>query len=244
MPLASAAVIIFLAAVCYGQTGYWRNSVSLWSHTIAVTKDNDTAHLCLAEALLQEGKLNEAIAHSQQAVRIHPENAGKYGRVPMVLTDQDAQSAVQFWEHRLEVDQNDINAHNNLGVVLMQSGDARGAIAQWEQTLAINPNDGNAENNLAWVLATYPDAALRDGTRAVQLAERATTLPGGQDPIVQRTLAAAYAETGDFAKAVETAQRAAESARSRQNPSLAETLENEATSYSRHEAHREVPRRQ
>src|SRR5207244_9840145 len=130
-----------------------------------------------------------------------------------------------------------------LGVVLIQSGDPRGAITQWEQTLALKPKDGNAQNNLAWVFATYPDPTIRNGRRAVELAESATKLPGGQDPIVLRTLAAAYAEQGDFPHAIEIAERAAESARSERNPSLVKTIQSEIGEYRNGMPHREMPRR-
>jgi tetratricopeptide (TPR) repeat protein len=209
-----------------------------------VTRNNDTAHLCLAEALLQEGKLDEAIAHSQAAIEIRPANAGAYGRVPMVLTSEQAQSAIAYWQDRLKNNPRDTDAHNNLGVVLVQSGDPRGAIAEWETSLAIKPNDGNAENNLAWVLATYPEETLRNGTRAVKLAKQATTLPGGQDPIVLRTLAAAYAEAGEFSKARETADEALKLAAARKNSSLVETLQSEIALYRANTPYRELPKRQ
>ncbi len=240
----AATAIVILTACSYRQATYWRDSISLWAHTLAVTSNNDTAHLCMAEALLQRGRLDEAIVHSQAAIAIRPENAGAYGRVPVVLSDKQAQSAVAYWENRLKSSGLDTDAHNNLGVVLVQSGDPRGAIAQWEASLAIKPNDGNAQNNLAWVLATYPDATIRNGNRAVELAEKAAALPGGQDPIVLRTLAAAYAETGQFSRAIETAEHAAELATARQNPSLAETLQNEIALYRANTPHREIPKRQ
>ena len=240
---ASAAILI-LTACSFQQTTYWRDSISIWTHAIAVTKNNDTAHLCLAEALLERGKLDEAIAHSQAAIEIRPANAGAYGRVPMVLTAEQSQSAIAYWQSRLKTNALDTDAHNNLGVVLMQSGDPRGAIAQWETSLAIKPNDGNAENNLAWVLATYPEETLRNGKRAVELAEKAVALPGGQDPIVLRTLAAAYAEAGEFSKAVVMAEEALKSATARQNSSLVETLQGEIVLYRANKPHREMPRRQ
>ena len=240
----SIAVLLLLSACSYQQVGYWRDSISLWNRALAVTANNDIAHLCLAEALLQRGKLHEAIAHSQAAIDIRPENAGALGRVPVMLTDKQTQAAIELWEARLKANSNDTDAHNNLGVVLIQSGDPHGAITQWEQTLAIKPNDGNAENNLAWLLATCPDTTIRNGRRAVELAESATRLPGGRDPIVLRTLAAAYAERGDFSRAIEVGQRAAESARAGQNPSLAETIEREIAEYRNGTAHREMPRRQ
>lgn len=238
-----AAIVLLLSACSYRQVGYWRDSITLWTRALSVTKNNDTAHICLAEALLQRGDLEEAIAHSRAAVDIRPENAGAFGRIPVVLSDEQARSAIEFWQGRLKANGNDTDAHNNLGVVLMQNGEPGGAIAQWEQTLAIRPADGNAQNNLAWVLATYPDPTIRNGTRAVELAENASKLPRGQDPIVLRTLAAAYAESGDFSRAIEIAQRAADSARSGQNPSLAQTIDNEIAEYREGKAHREVPRR-
>ena len=239
-----AVAILILTACSFQQTTYWRDSISIWTHTLAVTKNNDTAHFCLAEALLERGKLDEAIAHSQAAIEIRPANAGAYGRVPMVLTTEQSQSAIAYWQNRLKNNPLDTDAHNNLGVILIQSGDPRGAIAQWETSLAIKPNDGNAENNLAWVLATYPEETLRNGKRAVELAEKAAALPGGQDPIVLRTLAAAYAEAGEFSKAIATAEEALNSASARQNSSLVETLQSEIALYRGNKPYREIPRRQ
>jgi tetratricopeptide (TPR) repeat protein len=76
-----------------------------------------------------------------------------------------------------------------------------------------------ALNNLAWILATHPDAQLRDGTRAVELASRAVQLTRTNSAPMLDTLAVAYAETGRFAEAVETAKKAlglAESSGARQ----------------------------
>ena len=79
----------------------------------------------------------------------------------------------------------------------MQKHQTRAAIEQWETALALDANDGNTQSNLVWVLATAPNASLRNGIRAVELAERALKLAGGLSPILHRTLAAAYAEAVD-----------------------------------------------
>ena len=62
-------------------------------------------------------------------------------------------------------------------------------------------------NNLAWALATSPEAEFRDGTQAVQLAERACELTHYGQPLFIGTLAAAYAEAGRFPEAVTTAEK-------------------------------------
>ena len=65
-------------------------------------------------------------------------------------------------------------------------------------------------NNLAWILATHEKAEVRNGTEAVSLATRACVLTGYKEAQVVGTLAAAYAEAGRFAEAVQTAQQTCE----------------------------------
>lgn len=243
MRIAGAAVLVCLTSLAFHQTQFWRDSYILWSHTLDVTKNNDTAHLCLAALLLERGQLDQAIKHSQAAVKIRPENAGAYGRVPVVLTDEQTRNAIAHWQAVIADDPRDVDAHNNLGVILFQSGDARAGVTEWETSLAIKPNDGNAQNNLAWALATYPDAKIQNPARAVQLAQGATQLPHGDEPLVQRTLAAACAANGEFARAIEIAERAKETASRRGNESLVQTLQHEIDLYRAATPYREMPQR-
>ena len=62
--LVSAVVIISLSACAYHPATLWRNADSLWPHTLAVTTNNDGAHLAFATSLFAEGKTEEAIAHA------------------------------------------------------------------------------------------------------------------------------------------------------------------------------------
>jgi len=106
----------------------------------------------------------------------------------------------------------------------------REAIGQWQDALAIQPENGNAASNLAWVFATCPEDSVRDGRHAVELAEKALRISGGKIPMIYKVLAAAYAESGRFADAIETAQRGAELA-SQSNPVLATELESNIALY-------------
>ena len=89
----------------------------------------------------------------------------------------------------------------------------------------------NAEVNLAWILATSPDNSTRDGARAVQLAEDVARRAGHPNAIVLRTLAAAYAETGRFVDAIETAQDAITVTKATGNDGLAADLERNIAAY-------------
>jgi Flp pilus assembly protein TadD len=232
--IATGSILIALAACARHQTSYWRNADSLWTHTLSVTTNNDGGHVAFASSLFAEGKTEEAIAHMRAAAQIRPAVAGAYGEAPISLTAKQLDAGILVWSNRVDEQPGDINAHNNLGVLLVQKHQARAAIAQWEQSLALNPNDGNAQSNLAWVLATAPDHSLRDGKRAVALAESALQLAGGVSPILHRTVAAAYAETGRFADAIDMADRGRTLAEREGNRSLADELSANISRYRQH----------
>ncbi len=72
MPLISGVLIAACAACFWFQVGYWRNSISLWEHTLSVTKDNFPAHVNLGEALYFRGEINRALRHYEEAIRLNP----------------------------------------------------------------------------------------------------------------------------------------------------------------------------
>ena len=88
----------------------------------------------------------------------------------------------------------------------------------------ITPDYPEAQKNLARVLAICPQASLRNGNKAVDLAVRANQLTGDGNPLFLRTLAAAYAEAGRFPEAVKTAQRALQLAETHSNTALADAI--------------------
>ena len=238
--LASPIVIIALSACAYHQTTFWRNGDFLWPHTLAVTTNNDGAHLAFATSLFAEGKTEEAITQARAAAEIRPANAGVYGEVPIGLEGKPLDEAILFWSARVQNEPTNIGARNTFGVLLVQKHQTRAALEQWEAALVLNPNDGNAQSNLAWVFATAPDAPLRNGTRAVELAERALKLAGGVNPILHRTLAAAYAEAGRFDDAIAAAERGREFAEREGNRELAEEFVGVLARYRQHQPMRDA----
>jgi len=106
-----------------------------------------------------------------------------------------------------ETPQNLAIAHSNRGITYSDQGDFARAIADYERALQLNPYLAAAMNSLAWDLATLPAADLRDGPRAVELAEKAVALDRRETGFLD-TLAAAYAEAGRFDDAAQTQQRA------------------------------------
>ena len=230
---ASAAIIIgVLSWRGWIQTTFWRDSETLFTHTLAVTSNNDVAENNLGIVLLRKGKLDEAISMLQAAVNLRPENAPAHDNLAKAFLQKgQVADAMIHYRKLLKIQPENVEAHNILGTVLIQQGRIREAIEQWQETLTIQPDNGNAKSNLAWVFATSPEGSFRDGVRAVQLAEQALRLSGGKNPIIFRTLAAAYAESGRFPEAIETAKRGVELANSQGNASLAAELQNNIVLY-------------
>jgi tetratricopeptide (TPR) repeat protein len=86
-------------------------------------------------------------------------------------------------------------------------GDYEAALSSYNEALSLEPNRPSILNERAWMLATAPDDNVRDGLQAITDALAAIEL-APRSPAIIDTLAAAYAENGEFENAVEAQQRA------------------------------------
>ena len=134
-----------------------------------------------------------------------------------------------------------VHAHYQLGLALQCRGQFAAAIAQFQKVLELDPNHVTAQNNLAWMLATCPDAALRNGPKAVELAQQAVQLSAGMSPQILDTLAAAYAEAGQFPEAVKTARQALDLSVAQNKRPLAEIIQNQLKLFESHSPYHEKP---
>jgi len=232
--LGTAAVLILgvLTWITCLQTSYWHDSQTLFTHTLAVTHNNDVALNNLGILYLEKGQLDDAISKLQAAIDLRPENGPAHDNLAKALLQEGrVAEAMVHYRKFLEIEPENVEARNILGTALVQQGRATEAIAQWQEVLAIQPDNGNAASNLAWVFATCPEDSIRNGAGAVELAERAFRISGGKIPMIYRVLAAAYAENGRFGEAIATAKRGAELANSQGNPALVAELESNIALY-------------
>jgi len=232
--LSTAAILVIgaLTLCAWVQTSYWRDSETLFRHALAVTVNNDVAENNLGIVFLRQGKVDEAISLLQAAVDLRPDNSPAHENLAKALLQKgQVADALIHYRKLLQLQPDNIEVHNIVGTVLTQQDRVAEGVEEWEKVLAIQPDNGNAMSNLAWVFATSPDQSLRDGPKAVRLAEQALRLSGGRIPILFRTLAAAYAESGEFSKAIQAAQLGIELANSQGNPGLATELEGNIALY-------------
>jgi tetratricopeptide (TPR) repeat protein len=179
----------------------------------------------LAHALMANNNPDKAIPHFKRALELGPETAEYQTNLGIALakTGQLA-DAIPHFERALALSPNDVDAYYYLGKALILSGKGVEGLAYWKQALSKKPDDLHVLNDMALILATSPDAALRNGNAALPLAEHAVQLTSSREPAILGTLAAAYAETGDFDKAIEIEKRATELATQQGNSALAQTL--------------------
>jgi len=224
-------------------------AVSEFQIALDIRSRNPQSHYNLGAALIQSNLGNvlarkqlwdAAVDHLQEAIRLRPDYADAYFNLGSVRFQQgQIDQAIAQWRKALAIRPRDAEAHRNVADALRKQGKVQEAVLEYEQALNIAPEDSVALNNLAWILATCSDGSMRDGARAVTLAERAVQASGGRNPSFLRTLAAAHAEAGQFDEAAATAEVAKALANRQSKPKLARRLEEEITLYRAHDALRE-----
>ena len=196
-----------------------------FQQALQIDPNHANAHHNLADIFLQQGRLDEAIARYQETLLLQPDCADAHNNLGIALLQQGRMNeAIGHFQKAVEIQPGYADAHNNLGYILLQTGHAREATVHLETALKLQPDNARTLSNLAWVLATCPEASVRNGTEAIELARRANQLSDGQDPVVLRALAAAYAEGGRFAEATTVAEHALKLAIANSNMAMADSV--------------------
>jgi tetratricopeptide (TPR) repeat protein len=231
-PVLGAALLAVLGALTWKQCGMYVDDQTLWQTTLLRNPNSWMAHVNLGNHLAGQGDIDGAIGHYQQALRINPNHWDAHISLGTALAQEgDVDGAITEYQRALQIYPNAEVAHVNLGIILLQKGQTSEAIAHFQKGLQIEPDDIKALKYLAWLRATSPDASLRDGASAVEMARRANTLTGGDNPDILHILAAAFAETGQFPEALHTAQRVLQMARGQSNSVMAGQLQYEMSLY-------------
>jgi protein O-mannosyl-transferase len=178
--------------------------------------DYARGHSSLGGVLAQQGKLNQAAAEWRRALEINPDSADTHANLAgvLLLLGKPAEAMAHYRE-AIAIQPDFADARFHLGRVLDGEGKTREAIDQWREAIRLQPNNPAMLDKLAWTLATQSDDSLRDGVASLEFAEQAARLTEGKEPAILATLAAAQAETGQYARAVETAERALDQAADR-----------------------------
>jgi tetratricopeptide (TPR) repeat protein len=221
-------------------SGRLREAFPYLEKALEINPNYAEAHYNLGNALLRTGRVAEAIVQLQQALEIDPTYVPAHSNLgSALLQTRQLDESLAHLQKALEIDPDYKAAHFNLANTLLQMGRTEEAVSHLQRVLVIDPDDAEAQKNMAWVLATCPDPRLRDGAKAVELAERASKA-NSMNPIMGATLAAAYAEVGRFSDAVATAEMALQLATSSGNLPMADVIRSHLEFYRAEQPFRDV----
>ncbi|HZL14346.1 MAG TPA: tetratricopeptide repeat protein, partial [Verrucomicrobiae bacterium] len=142
-----------------GQLNYWQNSGTLFSHTLAVTKNNYAAYIDLGTWLSSEGQIEAAIKCFHESLQIKPDNAGApfyigsalYNLGNALAKQGKWDEAIENYQRALNFTPNQADILDNLGFALAATKHFDAAITNFEAAIKLNPGYADAHNNLATV---------------------------------------------------------------------------------------------
>ncbi len=192
---------------------------------------------------IEEKRMADAINDMKLLVSRDPENSVRQLQLAnLYLQDDRPRQAIETLSDVLDRDPKNMSVLRSRADAWLSVGDHAAAIKDYERVLSATPKgepqDSGVLNNLAWVLATSPQDGIRDGKRSVQLGEKAAKLTDYKEAHILSTLAAGYAEQGDFEQAIQWSTKSVELGTAEENPQL-EQLKLELESYKKGEPWRE-----
>ncbi len=159
------AAIVACGAVAHQQLQFWRSSLALWTRALDVTDDNYRAENAVGALLVEQGRLDEALRHLDNAVRLEPAFADAHNNLGTALArDGRLDEAAVEYREALRLAPDLALAHNNLGLALARTADVDGAIAELREAARLSPERPDYHYNLAVLL-------LGRGDRAAGVAE-------------------------------------------------------------------------
>ena len=223
------AATLILRSSLYYQLGDVEHALEDADKAVELQPQALVPHLLRAELLAATDRVDEAIGQLERLLPLAPDETklveplAKY-----YLVAGRPRKAIEFYSRLIESDADNANALRLRGDSYLNIGEHAAAVADFKRALELNDDDDGLLNNFAWVLATSPDDNVRDGKRALELATKAAELSSYQVPHILSTLAAAYAENGDFENAVKWSQKSVELA---EGDETREQLGKELSSY-------------
>lgn len=206
--------------------GDWFRAHQYFLRTIELDPSSDQAYFQLGLILQKENKLAQAEAMMLKALTYQPNNANVRNNLGVILLEQQKfDEAIESFQQALEIYPEHINALYNLGMSFWASGNSKEAVAQYRKVLEMKPGWDMAANSLAWILATDKNEDVRNGDAALKWAKIAVQGKHRNNPDYLDTLAAAYAEIGEFETAVRIIQQALVLAGGSEEDTLREEVE-------------------
>jgi Tfp pilus assembly protein PilF len=152
--LVSAALLLLFGSLTAFQISRWRDSTTLFEHTLSVTSDNLVVHYNLGHVLGQQGKYDAAVPHFAEALRIKPDFFDALINMGLTLLEQGKSAeAISYYDRALGVEPNSGKAHMQLALALVKQDKRDDAMQQFYKAAELAPNDPDIHTNLGLMLA-------------------------------------------------------------------------------------------
>ena len=218
-------LVVVLGTMTNARNADYSSQERLYAATVATRPSNARAKSNLASVLIEQGRPKEAEPLLHEAIRLKPDYPEAHANLGVAyVVEGRAQDSLAPFERAIALAPDYVAVWRNYGEALASLGRSADAARAFRKVLPSSPDDPDLLESLAWILATAPDAGVRDGKTAVELARHAAELSGNA-PNVLDTLAAAYAENGQFDDAAAAAERALALARGEHRADLVEQIE-------------------
>ena len=184
-------------------------AISEARRAVELGRENFSAYQLLMKFLVDSKRYNEAAAFGPEWLAVSPfEVSAHFSLAGAMAHTGDLSAAARQLGYVMVLQPNSQEALVQLHRIVLALAKVPHGLKQLRDIVTNAPDSPRMLDELAWLLATYPDSDVRDGAEAVRLAERACKLTDRRDPALLATLAAAYAETGDFSGGVAAAEEA------------------------------------
>jgi tetratricopeptide (TPR) repeat protein len=196
------------------------------NEAIRLEPKNPAGYYERGRAWQQLDKLDQAVADYDEALKLDPDFVQAYGgRGYVWFLKDESEKAVADFDQLLKRNPQAAVAYNNRGYNKQRLGRYADALADYRRAIELAPKYLLAHQNTAWLLATCPDDSVRDGRAALDIAFKAHQMSEGKSSSVLKALAAAYAESGEFEKAVSWQTKVMEETPEDERPAEQELLD-------------------
>ena len=214
------------------ESGNLSEALLHYKSVLQIDPSNTVVRLALGNTLLSTGDIPGGIEELSKVTKSEPNNFEAQLNLGSALASEDKlEEAISRYQEAIRLNPNSALAHYQCGSSLLDGKREKAALEEFRIALRLSPESVLTLDKLGWVLSTSSDPSLRNGKEAVAFAARACELTHNRNPITLATLGAAYAEDGQFGRAITTAEQAKSLANPLDKPELIDLINRQLLLY-------------